>query len=52
MQALDAPVFDKLIIILGNFNMEMAFFRAIGTIIDDYDAQHLLTEVNYWLRDY
>ena len=34
MQALDAPLFDKLLIMLGNFHLELAF----------YGAEYLLSE--------
>ena len=32
IQALEAPVFDNLFILLGNFHLEMAFFGAIGYV--------------------
>lgn len=44
IQALDAPVFDKLLIMLGNFHLELALYGAIGTFINESGAQHLLTE--------
>ena len=44
IQALDAPLFDKLLILLGNFHLELAFYGAIGTFINESGAQHLLTE--------
>ena len=31
IQSLKAPAFDRLIILLGNFHLEMAFFGALGT---------------------
>ena len=33
IQALDSPAFDKLLIILGNFHLELAFYGAVGTYI-------------------
>ena len=44
IQALKIPQFDKLIILLGNFHLEMAYFGAIGTFIAESGIEHLLTE--------
>ncbi len=44
IQALDAPVFDNLLILLGNFNLELAFIGAVGTFINESGAEYLLTE--------
>lgn len=44
IQAIKAPEFDKMIILLGNFHLEMAFFGAIGTFIADSGIEYLLTE--------
>ena len=44
IQALDSPDFDKLLILLGNFHLELAFYGAVGTFIMDSSVQHLLTE--------
>ena len=44
IQSLDAPDFDKLLIMLGNFHLELAFYGALGTYINESGAQHLLTE--------
>ena len=44
IQALDSPLFEKLFIMLGNFHLELAFYGAIGTYINESSAQHLLTE--------
>ena len=44
IQALCAPDFDNLIILLGNFHLEMAFFRALGTFLADSGVEYLLTE--------
>ena len=44
IQALDTPLFDKLLIMLGNFHLELAFYSAIGTFINESGASHLLTE--------
>lgn len=44
IQALQDPTFDKLVILLGNFHLELAFFGAIGTFLADSGIEYLLTE--------
>ena len=44
IQTLDAPRFDELLIMLGNFNLELAFYGVIGTFINENGAEYLLTE--------
>ena len=44
IQILDAPRFDKLLIMLENFNLELAFYGVIGTFINESGAEYLLTE--------
>lgn len=44
IQFLEAPIFDRLLIMLGNFHLELAFYGAIGTYINESGAEHLLTE--------
>ena len=44
IQSLDAPLFDRLLIMLGNFHLEMALFGAIGTYLNESGAEYLLTE--------
>ena len=44
IQALEAPSFDKLFIMLGNFHIELAFFGAVGTSINDSGIEFILTE--------
>ena len=44
IQALQKPAFDKLIILLGNFHLELAFFGALGTYIADSGIEYILTE--------
>ena len=44
IQAVQAPKFGNLIILLGNFDIELAFFGAVGTYIADSGVEHLLTE--------
>ena len=46
IQSLKAPAFDRLIILLGNFHLEMAFFGALGTYLADSGIENLLTEVS------
>ena len=42
IQAVQAPKFDILIILLGNFHIELAFFGGVGTHIADSGVEHLL----------
>jgi len=44
IQSLEAPLFDRLLIMLGNFHLEMAFYGAIGTYISESGAEYILTE--------
>ena len=44
IQVLEAPLFDKLVILLGNFHLELAFFGALGTYIADSGLEYILTE--------
>ena len=44
IQALQAPAFDDLIILLGNFHLELAFFGAVGTYLADSGVEYLLNE--------
>ena len=44
IQAVQTPRFDNLIILLGNFHIELAFFGAVGTYIAHSGVEHLLTE--------
>ena len=44
IQSLMSPTFDKLIILLGNFRLVMAFFGALGTFIAESGLEYLLTE--------
>jgi len=44
IQALDAPLYDKLLVMLGNFHLELAFYGAVGTFLNESGAEHLLTE--------
>ena len=44
IQSIEAPLFDRLLIMLGNFHLELAFYGAIGTYVNDSGAEYLLTE--------
>ena len=44
IQALESPRFDRLLILLGHFHIELALFGAIGTYINESGAEYLLTE--------
>lgn len=44
IQALEAPLFDKLLIMPGNFHSELAFYGAFGTFINESGAEYLVTE--------
>ena len=44
IQAIEAPKFDKLIILLGNFHLELAVFGALGTYINESGGDNLLVE--------
>ena len=47
IQALQTPTFDKLIILLGNFHLELAFFfGAVGTFLAGSGIEYLITEAN------
>ncbi|XP_041481075.1 uncharacterized protein LOC121428475 [Lytechinus variegatus] len=46
IQALESPVFDKLLIMLGNFHIELAFYGAIGTFINASGIEYILTEAD------
>lgn len=44
IQALQAPTFDKVIVMLGNFHLELAYFGALGTYLAESGIEYLLTE--------
>ena len=44
IQSLQQPTFDKLIILLGNFHLELAFNGAVGTLLADSGIEYMLTE--------
>lgn len=46
IQALETPLFDKLLIMLGNFHIELAFFGAVGTYINESGVEFILTEAD------
>lgn len=44
IQALYARLFHKLLVLLLNFHLELAFYGAIGTFVNESGTEHLLTE--------
>jgi hypothetical protein len=44
IQAVETPLFDKLLIMLGNFHIELAFYGAVGTFINESGIEFILTE--------
>ena len=44
IQSIEAPMFDRLLIMLGNFHLELTFYGAMGTYISDSGVEYLLTE--------
>ena len=44
IQTLDAPRLDKLLTMLWNFHLELAFYGVIGTFMNESGAEYLLTE--------
>lgn len=46
IQAIEAPLFDKLLIMLGNFHTELAFYGAVGTLINESGVEFILVEAD------
>ncbi len=46
IQAIETPLFDKLLIMLGNFHIELAFYGALGTLINESGIEYILTEAD------
>ena len=44
IQELEPPLFDNLLILLGNFHIELAFYGAEGTMINEIGIEFTLTE--------
>ena len=44
IQALEVPRFDNLLVLLGNFHIELAFYGAIGTFINESGIEYILHE--------
>ena len=44
IQIEEAPTFDNILIVLGSFHIEMAFFSVIGKYISESGGPYLLTE--------
>ena len=43
IRAIETPLFDKLLIMLGNFHIELAFYAAIGTLVKESGIEFILT---------
>ena len=43
---METPLFDKLLVMLGHFHVELAFYRAVGTFIHDSGIEFILSEAN------
>lgn len=44
IQATEKPKFDNIFIIPGAFHTEMAFFKALGKLVEDSGGENMLTE--------
>ena len=44
IQELESPKFDKMLILLGNFHLELAIYGALGMMINDSGGDHILAE--------
>ena len=45
IQAIESPLFDKMLIMLGNFHIELAFYGAVGTLINQCWSTRTRTRV-------
>jgi len=43
-QEIERPLFNKLLIMLGNFHVELAFYAAVGNLINESGIEYILTE--------
>ena len=50
IQAIETPMFDKLLVMLGHFHVELEFYGAVGTFINDSGIEYILTEANIWQK--
>ena len=46
IQALQTSTFDKLIILLGNFHLELKFFGAVEIFLTDSGIEYFITKAN------
>ena len=44
IQQIERPIFNKLLIMLGNFHIELAFYGAVGTLMAESGIEFILTE--------
>lgn len=46
IQAIEAPLFDKLLVMLGHFHIDLAFYGAVGIFLNDSGIEFILSEAN------
>ena len=46
IQQIEAPLFDNLLIMLGNFHNELAFYGAVGTYLNECGIEFILSEAS------
>ena len=46
IQAIETPLFDKLLVMLGHFHIELAFYGAVGTFINESGIEFILSEAD------
>ena len=46
IQAIETPLFDKLLVMLGHFHIELAFYGAVGTFINKSGTEFILREAD------
>ena len=46
IQAIERPLFDKLLVMLGNFHIELAFYGAVGNLINESGIEYILIEAD------
>ena len=51
IQTLESPLLDKLLIMLGNFHVELAFYGAIRTVVNENGIEFILTEAEVLAED-
>lgn len=46
IQQIEKPLFDNLLVMLGNFHIELAFFGAVGNLINESGLEDIITEAD------